>query len=361
MVGVIEPLTGAVAASGGYVRMGAEIGRDWVNDRGGVLGRPLQLAIEDDKSDPKEAATAAEKLIVSDKVPALMGCWGSSMTLAAMPKLEQYSVPMLVETSSAASITTSGNPWVFRIAPPSTKEAEGLEKYWSDLGIKKADFLSVNTDFGKGAAQAFGDLVKRKGAQVGTQELMDQDATDMGAQLTKVQQSGGDTLFVTTEVQQLTLIFKQMQELRLQHRVIATGGSVSPDQLIQQAGPAAENHYYIVFFMPWFPEAMPNPQLARSFIDEWRKRGNPEPGMTEGFRGVDGIMTLGAAINQAGKAEAAAIRDALWTVDVQGINGPIKFQKEGPAGKESGQSSPSIFLVTIKDGKVALPPFVKTG
>ena len=59
--------------------------------------------IEDNKSDPKEAASAAEKLIVRDKVPAIMGAWGSSMTLAAMPKLEEYGVPMVVETSSAAA------------------------------------------------------------------------------------------------------------------------------------------------------------------------------------------------------------------------------------------------------------------
>jgi len=81
-IGVIEPLSGPVAASGNYVRMGAEIARDWLNARGGVLGRKVELVIEDNKSDPKEAASAAEKLIVRDKVPAIMGAWGSSMTLA---------------------------------------------------------------------------------------------------------------------------------------------------------------------------------------------------------------------------------------------------------------------------------------
>ncbi|HEX7212995.1 MAG TPA: ABC transporter substrate-binding protein, partial [Methylomirabilota bacterium] len=84
-IGVIEPLSGPVAASGNYVRMGAEIARDWINAKGGVLGRKIDLLIEDNKSDPKEAATAAEKLIVRDKVPVIMGAWGSSMTLAAMP------------------------------------------------------------------------------------------------------------------------------------------------------------------------------------------------------------------------------------------------------------------------------------
>src|SRR6266849_6207527 len=104
-IGVIEPLSGPVAASGNYVRMGAEIARDWLNARGGVNGRKIDLVIENNKSDPKEAASAAEKLIVRDRVPAIMGAWGSSMTLAAMPKLEEYGVPMIVETSSAASIT----------------------------------------------------------------------------------------------------------------------------------------------------------------------------------------------------------------------------------------------------------------
>ena len=124
-VGVIQPLSGSVAASGNYVRMGAEIGRDWINAKGGVLGRKVELLIEDNKSDPKEAATAAEKLIVRDKVPVIVGAWGSSMTLAAMPKLEEYGVPMIVETSSAATITKRGNPWVFRISPPSEMEALG--------------------------------------------------------------------------------------------------------------------------------------------------------------------------------------------------------------------------------------------
>src|SRR5213082_230048 len=53
-VGVIQPLSGPVAASGNYIRMGAEIARDWINAKGGVLGKQVQLLIEDNKSDPKE-------------------------------------------------------------------------------------------------------------------------------------------------------------------------------------------------------------------------------------------------------------------------------------------------------------------
>ena len=357
-IGLIQPLSGPVAASGNYVRMGAEIGRDWINAKGGVRGRPVQLLIEDNKSDPKEAATAAEKLIVRDKVPVIVGAWGSSMTLAAMPKLEEYGVPMVVETSSAASITKRGNPWVFRISPPSEMEALGLERYLRDLGIKKADFLAVNTDWGRGAVTAFGDVLKRAGAAVSAPEFMDQAATDMNAQITKIKTSGGDTLFLTTSVEQIVLVLKQAQEQRLARTVITTGGSSSPSQLIKQAGPAAEGTYHIVFFAPWFPEAMPDGRLAKAFVDEWSKRGHPFEGLTEGFRGHDGVLTAAEALRIAGTPDPKAVRDALWQVSVMGVNGPIKFEKDGPAGKESGQSRPSIFIVQVKDGKIALPAFV---
>src|SRR5258706_13590009 len=356
-VGVIQPLSGSVAASGNYVRMGAEIERDWINAKGGVLGRKVELLIEDNKSDPKEAATAAEKLIVRDKVPVIVGAWGSSMTLAAMPKLEEYGVPMVVETSSAATITKRGNPWIFGISRHSEMEALGLEKYMKDLGIKQADFLAVNTDWGRGAVGAFGDLLKRSGAQVGSAEFMEQAATDMNAQITKVKAGGGDTLFLTTSVVQITLVLKQAQEQRLVRRVITTGGSSSPSQLIKQAGAAAEGTYHILFFLPWFPEAMPDGKLAKAFVDEWAKRGHPFEGLTEGFRGHDGVLTAVEAIRLAGKAEPKAVQAALWQVSVMGLNGPIKFEKDGPAGKESGQSKPSIFIVQVKDGKIALPAF----
>jgi branched-chain amino acid transport system substrate-binding protein len=67
------------------------------------------------------------------------------------------------------------------------------------------------------------------------------------------------------------------------------------------------------------------------------------------------VSTLAEAIKIAGKAEPKAIQAALWQVNIVGVNGPIRFEKDGPAGKESGQNKPSIFLVQIKDGKVTLP------
>lgn len=352
-IGVTQPLTGAVAASGNYVAQGAMIAADDLNAGEGVLGKKVELIIEDNKSNPKEAVATAEKLIVGDKVPVLMGAWSSTYTLAVMPKLMEYGVPMLVETSSSGKITTSGNPWIFRISPTSEMEAKAFADQVAQFGIKKADFLAVNNDWGLGAAQEFTAMLKEKGIEIGVTETMDAKATDMSAQLAKIKASGGDTLFLTTGVEQITLVLKQAKEQQLSTKIITTGGSSSPDQLIEQAGEAANGSYHLLFFAPWFPEIAPNPEVATKFVDEWKKRGHNFAGLTEGFRGYDGIMTIAAAIQAAGKAEPKAIQEALWNVKVKGINGDIAFIKQGPEGKESAQNEPNVFVVTIKDGKVA--------
>ncbi|HYC48293.1 MAG TPA: ABC transporter substrate-binding protein [Burkholderiales bacterium] len=353
-IGVNEPLTGPVAASGNFVTNGARIAADEINAKGGVLGRRIELVIEDNKSNPTEAVAVAEKLIVRDKVPVMMGAWSSTYTLAVMPKLMEYKVPMLVETSSSDKITVSGNPYVFRISPTSGMEADAFANRVAAMKIKKADFLVVNNDWGKGAADVFAKMLKSKGVAIGTIETMDAAAQDLNAQLSKLKASDADTLFVTTAVEQLTLVLRQAHALGLKRQIITTGGSQSPDQLIQQAGAAANGSFHLLFFPPWFPEAAPNPALAKSFVAEWRKRGYNFAGLTEGFRGYDGIQTIAAAITKAGKAEPEAIRQALWNTELVGVNGKIAFKKMGPAGKESGQSFPQVYVVKIDGGKVTL-------
>src|SRR4051812_19142825 len=257
-IGVIQPLTGAFAASGTDVTSGAKIAIDEINSKGGVLGNKLELIVEDSKSNPTEAASVAEKLIIRDKVPVLMGASSSTATLAVMPKLLEYKIPMLVETSSSSKITTSGNPYIFRIAPPSEVEAVAFAKIVDKIGVQKKDFLVVNNDWGRGTADDFGKMFKSRGIKVGLIETMDASAQDMSAQLAKLKASDSDTLIVTGAVDQLTLVFKQATALGLHRKIITTGGSQNPDQIAEQAGAGANGTMHLVFFAPWAPEATPN-------------------------------------------------------------------------------------------------------
>jgi branched-chain amino acid transport system substrate-binding protein len=159
---------------------------------------------------------------------------------------------------------------------------------------------------------------------------------------------------VTTAVEQLTLVLKQAAALGITKRIITTGGSQNPDQLIDQAGAAANGSMHLTTFLPWFPEKTPDPAATKYFLNEWKKRGFAFAGATESFRGYDGMRTVINALQRADKAEPEAIVKALWATDFAGLNGQIKFQKQGPAGKESGQSMPNLYLVKIQNGKVVL-------
>jgi branched-chain amino acid transport system substrate-binding protein len=356
-IGVTQPLTGAFAASGNYVAQGTKIAEEEINAAGGVLGKKIELVIEDNKSNPTEAVTTVEKLIQQDKVPLLIGAWSSTLTLAVMPKLEEYKVPMIVETSSSGKITTSGNTYVFRISPTSQMEAKAFQPLAKQMGIKKADFLYTNNDFGIGSADEYSKMLKANGVDIGVRETMDPAATDFSAQLAKIKASGADTLFVTTAVEQLTLILKQAKEQQVKVRVVSCGGSNSPDQIIAQAGAAAEGSFHTAFFTPWFPEMTTNPDVSKRYMDGWKKHGFNVGGLTEGFRGYDAVYVAVAAIKAAGKPDSEAIRQALWDVQLKGVYGNIHFNKLGPAGKESGQNEPSVYLVEVKDGKIQKPQF----
>ena len=354
-IGVTEPLTGAFAASGNYVTNGARIAADVINKKGGVLGKQIELVIEDNKSNPREAVNSAEKLILKDKVPVMMGAWSSTFTLAVMPKLMEYGVPMVVETASSGKITTSGNPWIFRTSPTSAMEALAFGKQLASFSpaSKKVDFLSVNNDWGLGAAAEFKKMLEAKGITVGRTETMAPDATDLSAQLAALKGTGSDTLIVTSGIEQLTLAIRQAGEQRLGQRLITTGGSF-PEPLLKTPGPKGYASQHLLFFAPWAVERAKYPEVAKDFVEGWNARKLDFAGQTEGFRGYDAILTIAEAIKIAGKAEPTAIRDALWKVKLKGVNGDIAFGKEGPAGQESGQAEPNIYVVELKDGAVTV-------
>ncbi len=351
-IGVNMPLTGAFAASGDYVTNGAKIAVEEINAKGGLLGRKLNLVIEDNKSNPTEAAAVTEKLIVRDKVPVLLGAWGSSLTLAAMPKLMQYQVPMVVETSGADKITESGNPYIFRIAATQLIEANAFKKKLDLFDIEKVDFLVINNDWGRSTVTEFTKMLESKSIAIGHVEMMDQSTQDVSAQLAKLKASDSDTIIVTTAVEQLTLVLKQAQALGIKKQIITTGGSQNPDQLIEQAGSAAENTTHLVFFAPWEPDNTASPDKTRNFIEAWKGKGYDFAGLTESFRGYDGVQVIAAAIEKAGVTEPEAIQKALWDINVEVLNGAVSFDKTGSSGAESGQSTPNVYFGKIVEGEV---------
>jgi len=102
-------LTDPVSIDGLSVVDGMKIVAERINSAGGILGRPIKLIVEDGKGDPVESVTAAEKMIRSNKVPDIIGCWASSAIFLTMPIVKRNSIPLLVEMSIAPMITDQRN------------------------------------------------------------------------------------------------------------------------------------------------------------------------------------------------------------------------------------------------------------
>ena len=350
-VGMIQPLSGPIAAAGSYIVNGAKIALDRLNAKGGVGGRRLELIIEDNKSDPAETRNAAEKLIVRDKVPVIIGAWGSSMTLAMMPLAAQHGVGIVVETSSSVKITdpkTPGAKMVSRISPTSELEAFGVEPLLPQLGMKKVGYIAVNTDWGRGAVVAFGDVLKKQGARIELVEYVGQADTDFYSQLTKFKAAGVDSVIITDDAPKTAKMLQQMKELGLNVKVLVTGGSAWPDSIVQLAGaPAAEGAMFINFYNPYDHALAGDPEASRAYVEEWKKRGLPWIGVVEGMRGFDAVNLVAKALEMAGEPTAAKVHDALRRAEVRGLYGLNKFDK-------NGQSYCNIILSQVKDGKYAV-------
>ena len=268
-------------------------------------------------------------------------------------------MPHVVDTASSVKVTMLDgkrpNPWLFRISPTSQMEALGLEKSLvSKLGFTKVAFLAVNNDWGRGAAVEFQTVVKRQGGKVvGDTEVINADQTDFLTQLTKIKNSDADSIIMTSDLSQISNVLKQYKQLGMTQKILTTGGGIVPEGLIQLAGPeASEGVNIITFWAPWFPEMTKVSQESKWFLDEYFKRGLAAKGLGEVFRSYDAMKAVKAVLELAKTTDKEKVREAFAKVDAQGLSGRIKFD-------EFGQSTPSIFVVQVKNGKPFIPELAK--
>jgi len=343
-VGVVQPLTGWAALDGNNVVSGMKIALEQINAKGGVLGgRPLKLIIEDGKADPVESVNAIQKLITRDKVPAIMGCWASSATLAAMPIVEKNKVPMLVETSTAPMITEKGNKWVFRFTSNNDMDGELMAGVLvPKLGFKKSAYLAVNNDWGRSMAKAVSEIMKKTDGEVSLVEYCAGNEANFTPMLTRIQNADVDSVFVTTSLSGIALIMKQYHELGMKKPVFITSG-MSAEKLMNLAG---KDKMEGAYFFERYVLAGPPPGTEKdneAMIAAYQKM-HPNDVVDAGVAaGFDAVHIMAEAIDRAGKVESQAIRDALAKTDHLGLFGRTRFD-------DKGHSQPRCSITQIQKG-----------
>jgi len=324
-VGVAGPHSGDLASYGIPTVKAAELVVDKVNAAGGVLGRPVELIVEDDVCKPEVATNTATKL-VSDGVVVVLGHICSGATKAALGIYNDAGVIVMSPSATNPSLTQSGDyPNFFRTIASDDMQAKlGAEFTVNTLGAKKIAVLHDKGDYGKGYAEfAKKYLDEMNGVEVVLFEGITPGAVDYSAIVQKIAQSGADAVIYGGYHPEASKIVTQMKKKMMDIPFISDDG-VKDDTFIKVAGDYAEGVYASgpmdVSDLPMYQEA----------VEAYKAKYNEDPGAfyKEGYAAATALLN---AIEKAGSTDYTAIEKALRTEYVDTPVGSISFDEKGDA------------------------------
>lgn len=347
-IGVFEPLTGANGAGGADEYDGIKLANKLFPE---VLGKKVQLVAVDNKSDKVEAANAATVLAQKEKVNAVIGSWGSSLSMSGGPIFAEAKIPA-VAVSATNPAVTKGNEYYFRVCfLDPFQGVVGATYAFNTLKAKKVAIIrEVSNDYSVGLAKFFADefvkLTGDQGAIVATSDYNTGDQ-DFSAQLTNIKKFEPDAIFAPGNYTESALIIKQARALGINAQFIG-GDTWDMAAFLEVGGPAVEGAVFSTFFANDVPINKTSESFLKSFRDEYKK----EPSAVSAL-GYDAYLVILDAIKRANSAEPQKIRDALTqTKDFEGSAGAITINAERNADK-------AAVFKTVKDGKFAFLTTVK--
>ena len=338
-LGFFMSITGRDASFGEAALRGARLAVDELNSGEGILGRPVELVVEDNRSLTGESATAVKKLISRDKVVALIGECASSRTLEAAPLAQNAGIPLVTPASTNPRVTVVGD-CIFRMCFADPFQGEVLANYaWKKLGLRKAALL---TDPGSPYSTGLADVFSRTftalgGAIVASQKYSGGDK-DLRAQLTAIRAATPDAIFLPGYYVEAGLAAQQAAELGI-HATLLGGDGFEAPQLIEIGGAALNGTYYSTHYSA----DSANP-LSQGFVKAYQARHGTIPVGLSALT-YDSVKLIADAITRAHTTERTALKNALAvTRDFPGVTGKTSFDAHRDAQKEAA-------IITVRNGR----------
>ncbi len=335
-IGASLSLTGSYAALGQNQQRGYQLCVKQTNDKGGVLGRKLELVLYDDWSNPATAVRLYEKLVTQDTMDLLLGPYGSPITDAVADVAEKYKRPLVTHAASA-SIFRKGRKFVFMVLSPAEVFLEGLVEMAARRGLKTLAIINENTLFAKAVADGTAELAKRKGLEVVFVQGYPKGNLDFSTILVKVRAANPDVLAAATYFDDAVAITRQMKQLNVNPRMYAVtvGGDLPKFQEI--LGKDAEFVYGASLWDPalvtlraggLIPIARQYPG-AREFVESHRKEFPRADLSYQTAAGYAICQILVEAVKRAGSLDDVKIREAILRMDLNTVLGRFKVDQDG--------------------------------
>jgi len=338
-IGVAGAHSGDLASYGLPIAKAAKLVVEEINAKGGVLGKKVELVVEDDVCKPEVATNTATKL-ASQGVPVVVGHVCSGATKAALGIYKASKIIAMSASATNPDLTQSGEyPNFFRtIASDDAQAKLEVEFALNTLKLKKIAVLHDKGDYGKGLAEYAKGFIEKSGkAEVVFYEGITPGAVDYSAVVQKIKKSQADGVIFGGYHPEASKIVSQMRKDKMKTAFISDDG-VKDDTFIKVAGKFAEGVYATG------PKDTSKNPMDKMVREAYKKAYGEDVGVFS-INGYAATLALLNAIQKAGSTDYDAIVKALRTEYVETPLGKIKFDERGDA------IGVGFSVYQVKDGK----------
>jgi branched-chain amino acid transport system substrate-binding protein len=346
-LGIVAPMSGPNSRYDSFSLRGAQLAAEEINDAGGVGGRKITVIPGDSQGTPVEGVSATRRLIDLDKVDFIIGDVSSSVTLAMQPVVEDAGVLLLNAASSNPKITygagVGGFKWTFRNYPTDENRALVVIQYAAEKrGFTKFAVLSVDTDYGRAAVDFTKKYLPGLKGEILTEDYYKEGEVDFRSVLAKIRDSGAQAIIMYGNADTTPIIGRQMIEVGLAGKVPLIGNAeFNTESTIKAAPKALEG---AVEAAAWLPAWDAPRSLA--FVEKFKAKYRETPN-NHAYVHWETVHLLAKAIEAAGSADRAKVRDALSKIKYDSAMGEVTFD-------DHNQARLPMILLQIENGKPAI-------
>lgn len=329
-IGLVTPLSQPGDYKSGQVNVQAvELAVAQLNEKGGVLGKKVELVKADDEGKPAVGVTSLKRLLAGGDISATVGHWHSSVSVAQTKISNKKGVPMLLHYSWDDALTAGHSEYVWRVGPFNSEIASLMVPFFVKEGYKTIGVMYETTAFGTGFGEALKKLAEEKGIKV-YDIGFPAEATDLKPQLLEMKgkSPAPEVLVIASVYQAMYLIPKQSHEIGLApdcKMMTSWDWTVYPDfwEVNGENG--------VGTLVPDFSSAkLELSPLGEYFKKTYKEKYGADAPIYTYFL-YDAVMILADAMERAKSSDPKKINEALKDTDFAGTTGQMNFErKEGP-------------------------------
>lgn len=324
-IGLSLSLSGPYGNDGEMQHKAYQLWAGHVNERGGMLGRHVELLVRDDRSDPKLARSIYEELVERDRVDLLLSPYSSAITFAVAPVAERHGYPLLAAGAASDEIWKQGYRYIFATIPSASRQTIGFLALLADAGIDTLAIVQTDDVYAAALADGTRKWAVEYGVRVVSTQRLPKGTVDVEPAARAARESGAAALLMAGHFNESVAMPRALK--RINWRPAAFYASVGPT-LDKYATELAGDAEGVLATSTWEPRAELSFAGSADFLRQFVARFNQQPSFIAAQAYAAGQL-LEEALKRAGHLDRRLLRNTLASLDHNVIIGRYTVDQAG--------------------------------